>query len=420
MNSRWVALWVFTLILAFVGGQQFSQLLLTPPTLHTIEEVSASTPEQTSVSVSPSKVVSQTTILSKPSPQSTMDVSRKNDILPIEDQLFNLQLNNSTQLSLAQSVAAYSVIKDLGTDKILSLMSSFTGEDTSGASMGSLLYARLLELDPLLSLQYLTQNTQSKSFPYKASQALQQLAKSDPLQALAWYKKNIADQNLDNRGMGLSPIFESFAQNDLYGATDVILTMSQKNAQSALYGVSKVFKTPQEYSDYIRYLEGFEKPFLIKPVLRNWARNAPQDMADHLALQYPPGEVSSEHRLLLSTWSYQEPEKAANWYISTVPANQRASAVNMITNRLTDRGNHKGTLNWLMSVENVDISSAVDRLIESASYRNVDFSIANIHRVSDSDVRRVTAQRIYRALKRDDPQRAEAFKQTSEFSKILI
>jgi hypothetical protein len=153
--------------------------------------------------------------------------------------------------------------------------------------------------------------------------------------------------------------------------------------------------------------------------MANWAHTQPEDMAAYLALKYPMGKTGPEHRLLLSRWSSTQPEKAANWYVNTVPASEKRKAINMIADRFQSRGSPNKTLNWLDQMEGVDTSTAIDNLIEGASSRNVDFAIANIDRISSDKARRNTARRIYKALKRDDPQRADEFKLNSEYGELL-
>ncbi|MFT6269825.1 MAG: hypothetical protein ACJAVV_002652 [Alphaproteobacteria bacterium] len=411
---KWTVTWILSVIAAFLVGQQLGKLsnssTAIEPSTH-IDAISNNSIDAAALTRAKQPVITLP-------PQDLLSSSSTKRTVSVMEQLQNLQISHDSQLSMSEKNEVYKVIKDLNSEKVFALLSTFIS-DSETESMANLLYSRLIELDPILSLNYLAENTQEKNITRKASEALMRLAKTDPEQALLWYRENIADSNLDPRNMGLARIFESFAENDLYGATDVILLMSQKQAQSGLYGVSKVFSDPQQYSAYLDYLEGFNKPFLVKPVMANWAHTQPEDMAAYLALKYPMGKTGPEHRLLLSRWSSTQPEKAANWYVNTVPASEKRKAINMIADRFQSRGSPNKTLNWLDQMEGVDTSTAIDNLIEGASSRNVDFAIANIDRISSDKARRNTARRIYKALKRDDPQRADEFKLNSEYGELL-
>jgi len=419
MNIKWIIIWGLSLVAAFLGGQYFGNLTATPIDSQSLffGETSIASSQKTENGDEIKEIFPLLQVDNTAQGQSSL-IAVENNKLPIQKQLQNLQNNSDAQWSLSQTAEVYSVVKDLNSEEILRLLSSFTGNEEN-KGMVDLLYSRLLELDPILSLNYLADTDETKNLPYRAAEALKQLANTDPNLALAWYQENIANKNLDPRNIGLGRIFESYAANDLYGASDIILSLSQRDAASSLYGVSRSFTSSQEYADYLSYLEDFNKPYLLQPILRTWARSHPQEMADHLALKYTGGEITKEHKMLLTSWSFQEPIKAANWYISVVPSSEKLKAINTVANKFQGNDSQDKTLSWLDQIKDVDTSTAIDSLIKKSIYRNIDFSIANLDRISNPRILQNTVKGIHRSLNKDDPARAEAFKLNSKYAEFF-
>jgi hypothetical protein len=318
----------------------------------------------------------------------------------------------------------FQIIKDLDTSEVLDLLITFDN-DGNLEGLSGLIFERLTDLDPILSLDYLIDNDMFNRNGREALDTMQRIAHNDPDQALQWYRQNITAQNRRLVYWGMNKIFSSYAKSDLGGATNTLLTLPQREAEYAIDGIASSFDSPDDYVNYLGLTEDLNKPYLQEAVMRQWARKYPQAMALYLSEKYQADDFYSrnyanggdrkfeERLILLSNWSQNEPVKASTWFLESVPEEFKGETLKQLVSMGHLYARPQDSLDWLRNIYDINTQTAIDTLIARSFSADVDFTIEHLKFIKSDSKRANVQKKIYKKLLKEDPDRALIFLQST-------
>jgi hypothetical protein len=153
-------------------------------------------------------------------------------------------------------------------------------------------------------------------------------------------------------------------------------------------------------------------------VAGEWFSKQPQDAAAWVSMLNEEQKSPRLFRHALNRWVETQPLQASDWYIKQFNEQDKASAISEAASRFASK-DPKAALNWVDSLGRSDTQNAVEDLLQSASYDDPDFTLANLDRITDEKRKISVLQSAIYSIKQHDPQRANNIIESSPYKSQL-
>ncbi|MBC3764396.1 hypothetical protein [Neptunicella marina] len=430
MNKSLLILWPLSIVAALWLGYQYerepvSSVEFNQAVLQTSHQAGQSDTSINTSAMLPTSPGSQTITVTPITHQPTTEQKQLSppDIASLIQQLADDKEDGTDYEAIAN---AYLVVKNLTAEQIQQALNQLTSSpDKNSAMLMNILLAKFAETNPYDAMNFVTANLQKPANIFSAQNSvIRSWAKNDPQGAYEWYKINAKTQQGNNffRGAGLGAIFKGLAKNNLPDALQKLQDLSADRTQigRAMNGIGSTLETREQFEQLLNQTKELNNQYMQQSAIRSWVTQSPQQATDWLALQVD-GDLNRLRRVSLQTWVYSHPddiEQAADWYMQQDASGNKNQKLDVVARTLA-MNNPQSALEWAKHQSDVDNQQLYANILRNSAYRQPDFVMNNLSIITDSDQRRRISQNIYRNLNRMNPQKAQEFKNSSEFKQAL-
>lgn len=284
----------------------------------------------------------------------------------------------------------------------------------------------LAESQPLQALDMALNINDSEQFKWTyAWSVLSTWSANSPLEAFEWYV--VQDFNQPNlKGFGTHNMVSTAVLSGLYSfdkslAVSKIAELSQQNkiSPSTMSLISQNINHSDEFRSLLNALGSSQNNNSgAIEVAGEWFSKQPQDAAAWVSMLNEEQKSPRLFRHALNRWVETQPLQASDWYIKQFNEQDKASAISEAASRYANK-DPKAALNWVDSLGRSDTQNAVEDLLQSASYDDPDFTLANLDRITDEKRKISVLQSAIYSIKQHDPQRANSIIESSPYKSQL-
>ncbi|WP_416305040.1 hypothetical protein [Neptunicella sp. SCSIO 80796] len=430
MNKFVVVAWPITLFAAGWAGYQWATTdapsVELSRSMQTANQSSAQLQQQPSVTTRSSQPYTrqdQSLVDQHNQPATTTQLSASEKIASLQ----NLFEENSDGTDYELITEAYLAIKDFNITEIeQAIQQLLDNPSNTNFSLLNILLSRYAQTNPLDALQLAQGRLNTRSAKSAAYfNILKVWSKNDPQSAYYWYADNA--NTISNGAMfntaGLRQVFNGLASVDLNDAVQKLLELSPNKNQirAAMIGIAKTISNPDDYNQLMATVMEYNNPLLTQSAIQNWARNDPYQSIDWLNAHQDLEGIAKLRENGLQAWVYSYPEQAeqaANWYLQQNSSQSRQQNLADITRAWAINAPQQA-INWIQQQNDSDSQQLLENALRISSFNRPDFVIDNLSLLQEDKSRLRLSQNIYRNLSRLNPQKAEEFKNNSEFKPQL-
>lgn len=350
----------------------------------------------------------------------------KLDLNVLIDDLKNLLDGGVLTFDIAAIVEAYGLIENLTEEELLATLNSMKGElnKLKNQKLLTLLTARLATFDPIKTLSFIEEYIDAPQVKMSVMMsAVSEWVKQDPESAYYWYidPNNGLDLNNNISSVGLFSIFNGLASQDANGAFDKLteLDSSGRDTKMAVMGFSQSLENKEDFIQFIERSDELDNPQIKTSIINNWVvKNALEtiEWSDSIEEQ---GQQKKIQSTIFTTWSNAEPIKAANWYIEKANESEKQSHATTIIRRWSMK-DPNAALTWLDQQTTFDTRKPVANLLSSSTYRNPQFAIDNLARLTSDKDKADMSFKIYCSLERSSTKKAADFLASSLYKEEIV
>ena len=269
--------------------------------------------------------------------------------------------------------------------------------------------------DPRAAFEWaLTQKTSMDNM-HLAAMPLQQLAMSDPAEAL-----RLAEE-LDGmrKQAALAGIVSTWADSDPHAAAAWLESASGDMSQ-AVSAVAFAFaqRSPSEAFDWVSTLPKESQQVALHSLVSATASQSPEQ-AVSLIGTIRDAELRDEATMtLVMGWSQSAPREAAQWVARRADAEQRPALYQQIFHSwgFHDRDDAQAELRQLRRQDERDWAAL--GLVTAAAFDDADFAERVYDRIRGEEQKRAAAQALYHGLLQVDRDRAERFRKEADIEEL--
>ena len=269
--------------------------------------------------------------------------------------------------------------------------------------------------DPRAAFEWaLTQKTSMDNM-HLAAMPLQQLAMSDPAEAL-----RLAEE-LDGmrKQAALAGIVSTWADSDPHAAAAWLESASGDMSQ-AVSAVAYAFaqRSPSEAFEWVSTLPKESQQMALHSLVSATASQSPEQ-AVSLIGTIRDAELRDEATMtLVMGWSQSAPREAAQWVARRAAAEQRPALYHQVFHSwgFHDRDGAQAELRKLRRQDERDWAAL--GLVTSAAFDDADFAERVYDRIRGEEQKRAAAQALYHGLLQVDRDRAERFRKEADIEEL--
>lgn len=185
-------------------------------------------------------------------------------------------------------------------------------------------------------------------------------------------------------------------------------------------GIGSTLESREQFEQLLNQTKELNNQYMQQSAIRSWVTQSPQQATDWLAMQVE-GDLNRLRRVSLQTWVFSHPDEvsqAADWYMQQDSEGNKGQKLDVVARTLA-MNNPQSALEWARHQDDVNNQQLYANILRNSAYRQPEFVMNNLSIISDSDQRRRISQNVYRNLSRTNPQKAQEFKDNSEFKQAL-